>query len=76
MVRRTIEIKGKTTIETFYYISSLKTPEDGECNLFAKAVRKHWGVESCHWILDVVFKCRQQQSIELERIMVQLTNQC
>jgi len=56
MVRRTIEIKGKTTIETFYYISSLKTPEDGECNLFAKAVRKHWGVESCHWILDVVFK--------------------
>lgn len=55
MVRRTIEIKEKTTIETFYYISSLKTPENAECALFAKAVRKHWGVESCHWILDVVF---------------------
>ena len=55
MVRRTVTTKGKTTVEAFNYISSLKTPENGECDCFAKAVRKHWGVESCHWILDVVF---------------------
>ena len=56
MVRRTVVIKEKTTVEIFYYISSLMTPEDGECDLFAKAVRNHWGVESCHWVLDVVFR--------------------
>lgn len=48
MVKRTVTIKDKTTVEAFYYISSLTTPEEGECDLFAKAVRNHWGVESCH----------------------------
>lgn len=56
MVKRTVTIKEKITVETFYYISSLNTPETGECDIFAKAVRNHWGVESCHWILDVVFR--------------------
>ena len=55
-VKRTVTIKEKTTVEIFYYISSLEIPENGECDLFAKAVRNHWGVESCHWILDVVFR--------------------
>lgn len=55
-VKRTVTTKGKTTVEVFYYISSLVAPADAECDLFAKAVRKHWGVESCHWILDVVFR--------------------
>lgn len=56
MVKRTVTLKDKTTVETFYYISSLSTPQNAECDLFAKAVRKHWGVESCHWVLDVVFR--------------------
>lgn len=56
MVKRTVTIKDNTTVEVFYYISSLESPEEGECDLFAKAVRNHWGVESCHWILDVVFR--------------------
>lgn len=56
MVRRTVSIKEKTTVENCYYISSLEMPKKGECEEFAKAVRKHWGVESCHWVLDVVFK--------------------
>lgn len=56
MVRRTVTKKEKETIEISYYISSLETPKEGECELFAKAVRKHWGVESSHWMLDVVFK--------------------
>lgn len=56
MVRRTVMINDKTTIETSYFISSLGAPKDEKCELFAKAVRNHWGVESCHWILDVVFR--------------------
>lgn len=55
-VKRTVTYKDRTTEDICYYISSLKMPKDGECDLFAKAVRKHWGVESSHWILDVVFK--------------------
>lgn len=42
---------GKETIEVRYYISS-RPPKVSE---FADSVRKHWGIESMHWILDVVF---------------------
>lgn len=42
---------GKETIEVRYYISS-RPPKVSE---FANSVRKHWGIESMHWILDVVF---------------------
>lgn len=35
-------------------------PGTGEYDLFAKAVRNHWGVESCHWILDVVFRLDEE----------------
>lgn len=56
MVRRTVIKNDKETVEVSYYISSLEAPPRGECDLFAKAVRKHWGVESCHWMLDVVFR--------------------
>lgn len=37
---------------TRYFLSSADlTPERA-----AKAVRAHWGIESLHWVLDVVFK--------------------
>jgi predicted transposase YbfD/YdcC len=42
---------GKETIEIRYYISS-RPPKVSE---FANSVRKHWGIESMHWVLDVVF---------------------
>ena len=43
---------GETeTTEVRYYISS-RPPKVSE---FSQSVRKHWGVESMHWILDVVF---------------------
>ena len=46
------EHRGKTTEQTRYFISSaLLTPERA-----AQAVRAHWGVESFHWVLDVVFR--------------------
>lgn len=42
----------RVTTERRYYICSLKA----DAKIFAKAVRSHWGVESTHWILDMVFK--------------------
>lgn len=50
------EWRGKTTTETRYFIASaVLTPERA-----AQAIRNHWGIESMHWVLDVVF--RQDQS--------------
>jgi predicted transposase YbfD/YdcC len=51
VVNRT-EFKDKCTIEERYFISS--APLDIE--RLANAARGHWGVESMHWLLDVVFK--------------------
>ena len=51
MVKSTVEEKGKKTEETRYFITSLTDIE-----IFAKAVRKHWGIEnSLHYCLDVTF---------------------
>lgn len=52
MEEKTIRREGKERKEYRYYISSLK--EDIE--LFSRAVRGHWSVESMHWHLDVTFK--------------------
>ena len=43
---------GKETTETRYYISSLEV----SVKLFAHAVRSHWGIESCHWSLDMIYR--------------------
>jgi len=45
-------LKGKTTIEYRYYLSSLSA----DAERIGKAIRGHWGIEnSLHWVLDVVF---------------------
>ena len=45
------EIKGKTSFERRFYITSLESIDK-----FSKGVREHWGVEnSLHWTLDVAF---------------------
>lgn len=53
-------VKATTTVEknrivsaqTRYFIASADlTPERA-----AQAIRSHWGIESLHWVLDVVFK--------------------
>lgn len=45
--------KGQTTMECRFYIASI----ENDAELFAKAVRSHWGIEnSCHWVLDVAFR--------------------
>lgn len=51
MVRSQRRIGTQTSTETRYYISSLP----GHAQPLLAAVRSHWGVESFHWLLDVVF---------------------
>jgi predicted transposase YbfD/YdcC len=46
------EHADRSTFETRTYISS--APLDIE--RIAKGIRRHWGVESMHWLLDVEFK--------------------
>jgi predicted transposase YbfD/YdcC len=48
----TTEWRGKITRETRYFISSAQlTPQRA-----AEAIRAHWGIESLHWVLDMIFK--------------------
>jgi predicted transposase YbfD/YdcC len=50
-VRRVCLEKGKTSVETRYYISSRKLSAEE----LLKHSRNEWGAESMHWILDVVY---------------------
>ncbi|NMB95125.1 MAG: ISAs1 family transposase [Clostridiaceae bacterium] len=43
--------KGKQSIETRYYLSNITNGTD-----YSNCVRQHWGIESMHWLLDVIFK--------------------
>lgn len=56
--RKSLDIKKGTTSEgTSYYISNQnlsKADQKGATEL-TQAIRKHWGVESNNWILDVTF---------------------
>lgn len=53
MVESVRNVKGKSTIERRYYLSSLAL----DAKRFGQAVRGHWGVEnSLHWSLDVTFR--------------------
>jgi len=46
-------VKGKTTIKTRYFISSLPN----NAKLLADSIRQHWEIEnSLHWVLDVAFR--------------------
>ena len=68
MEKKTIQ-KGETKKEEYrYYISSLS--EDIE--LFSRAVRGHWAVESMHWHLDVTFK--EDANTTLDKVAAQNQN--
>lgn len=43
---------GKTTRSTHYYITSHR----GTAAELAGLIRGHWGIESMHWVLDVVYR--------------------
>jgi predicted transposase YbfD/YdcC len=52
MTRNAIFKNGESTVETRYFISSLPLG----VSEIARAIRKHWMVESYHWHLDVTFR--------------------
>jgi len=53
MVRSQRTIKGKTSIENRYYISSLLP----DAQQIGYAIRSHWSVENkLHWVLDVAYR--------------------
>lgn len=52
MAVNTIERDEKITLECRYFISSLHPDID----LFVRAVRGHWAIESMHWQLDMTFR--------------------
>lgn len=53
MVQRERILDGAASVETSYYITSLKS----DAGLIARAVRGHWGIEnSLHWVLDIAFR--------------------
>lgn len=45
----------KTTTEVSYYLSNQQTNTAKQADELADTLRKHWGVESNNWILDVTF---------------------
>ena len=51
-----------------FFISSLKA----DIELFSRAVRGHWSVESMHWHLDVTF--REDANQTLDRLAAQNLN--
>lgn len=53
MVESIRSLNDETTVETRYFISSLKE----NALTFANYIRSHWGIEnSLHWILDVALR--------------------
>jgi predicted transposase YbfD/YdcC len=52
MTKNTITKKGRTSVEIRYFISNLPL----RIKEIARAIRKHWMVESYHWHLDVTFR--------------------
>ena len=59
MIKSERTLSGKaTSLERRYYISTL--PPDAE--KVGNKIREHWGIESCHWILDVAFREDEQMA--------------
>ena len=73
--RRTI--RGKTTSETSYGITSLSR-EKADARRLLKLTRQHWGVEMLFWVRDVTFgedACRVRSG-EGPAILSALRNAC
>lgn len=50
-IKRKTTVKGKTSVETKYYITNRKESAEKMLDI----VRQHWKIESMHWLLDVTF---------------------
>ena len=67
MEEKTIKTEEGEKKEYRYYISSLKE----ETELFSRAIRGHWSVESMHWHLDVTFKEDANMTLDKQAAMNQ-----
>ncbi len=65
MEEKAIRKDGLERKEFRFFISSLKE----NIELFSRAVRGHWSVESMHWHLDVTF--REDANQTLDRLAAQ-----
>ena len=69
MCRATRTIKGESTTEDRYFITSSK---DKSVKRIAASIRAHWRVENClHWVLDVAFgedQCRIRTGYAAENL--------
>lgn len=68
MEEKTVRKDGLERKEFRFFISSLKE----NIELFSRAVRGHWSVESMHWHLDVTF--REDANRTLDRLAAQNLN--
>lgn len=50
-IERIVEVRGRHSRETSYYISS----RDAFAKQLMELAQEHWKIESMHWILDVTF---------------------
>lgn len=64
------EVKGQTSVEQRYYVSSLAV----DVKQLSEAIRGHWSIEnSLHWVLDVVFRedqCRVREGEGAENLAI------
>jgi len=51
-VNRERTVGGRTATSTHYYVTSRR----GTAAEMAVLIRGHWGIESMHWVLDVVYR--------------------
>ncbi len=69
MCRATRTVKGETSIEDRFFITS---NTHGNVEKIATAIRAHWQVENClHWVLDVAFdedQCRIRAGYAAENL--------
>ena len=63
-------IGGKTENETRYYISSLAADavQQGD------AIRSHWGVETHHWVMDMVFRIKPEACFQHDECRIRKAN--
>ncbi|BAQ23383.1 transposase DDE domain protein [Streptococcus troglodytae] len=52
MTRNRIDQDGEVSEEVRYFIVNFKAAVE----LFACCVRRHWAIESYHWLLDIVYR--------------------
>lgn len=59
---RQCRVRGKTSQQVAYFISSL--PKETDASIFLQGIRGHWGIESFHYIKDVIFKEDQSKLVK------------